>query len=75
MFESIGIGVAVLLILVPVGVATWWGLLRLMDKAGRINFIQTADKIESDPLAAAVYFGLRAVAAASLVGALFSRFV
>lgn len=75
MFESIGIGVLVLLVLVPLGVATWWGLLRLMDKAARIEFRNSIDFIEANPLAAAVYFGLRAIATAYLVGTLFSRFV
>jgi len=75
MYESIALGTIVLLILVPIGVAAWWGLLRLMDRAARISFRYTVDRIEHDPIAASIYFGLRAVASAYLVANLFSRFI
>ena len=75
MIESVALGLAVLLLLVPVGVGAWWYLLRLMDKAAWIDFRVTIDRIEHEPLAAAVYFGLRAIAAAYLIGQIVSRFV
>ena len=72
MIESLIPGLAVLLLLAPVGVAVWWGLLRLMDKAAGINFRYEMHQLDQ-PMA--IYYGLRAVATAYLVASLFSRFV
>lgn len=56
-------------------IAAWWGLLRLMDLAASIDFKETISSIESEPLAAAVYFAGRALAVAWICSTAFGRFV
>ena len=46
--------------------SVFWYTLRLMDKAARLNFKDTIDKIEGNPLAASIYFGCRVLAIAIL---------
>lgn len=71
--EPTVISISVLIILAFTAVATWWGLLRLMDYALGVNF---RDQIKAfSPRDQALYFGFRAVATAYLVATLFSRFV
>ncbi len=71
--EATLIGIAVLLILVPVAIGAWWGLLRLMDKLAGVNFSEEIQ--EFSPHDKAIYFGLRALATAYLMAALFARFI
>jgi len=46
--------------------SVFWFTLRLMDRAARLNFRETIDKIEATPLAASIYFGCRIIAVAIL---------
>lgn len=46
--------------------SVWWGTLRLMDRAGGIKFRAKLRIIETDPMAVALYLGLRLVALALL---------
>ena len=46
--------------------SVWWGMLRLMDRAGGIKFRAKLRIIETDPLALAIYFGTRLLALAIL---------
>lgn len=72
MIEQTLIGLLVLLVLVPVGVAAFFISLRLMDRILGIDFTQ---EIRNFTLPKALYFGARAIAVALLISALFSRFV
>ena len=44
----------------------WWGTLRLMDRAAGIRFRAKLRIIETDPMALAVYLGVRLLALAIL---------
>ena len=46
--------------------AVWWSTLRLMDKSGGIKFRAKLRIMETDPLALALYLGLRLIALALL---------
>lgn len=47
-----------------------WGLFRLLDRAAGRGWLEVSDKILRNPLAAAVYYGLRFIGAAALMGML-----
>jgi hypothetical protein len=75
------VGAVALVVLSVVGVASAWGLSRLMDRANQKALIRSTrwgealDRIEIEPLAAGVYYGLRWIGICVLVGWLFSRAV
>lgn len=65
----------VLLVMIPVGVLTAWGILRGLDKLSGVNFRK--DVITTMPFSngLGVYYGLRFFGVCYLVAALASRFV
>lgn len=74
------VGIFALILLALVGCAAAWGLSRLMDYAnnrahiaGRFGFV--IERIEQEPMSAAVYYGLRWLGICILIGWLFSRAV
>lgn len=71
--RSVWDGIAVLLLLTPIGMAAWiamlWVPMRLLLGKNLHEVLREIDLPE------AVFFGLYAVGAAVLTGALFSRFV
>jgi hypothetical protein len=75
------VGSVALVVLSIVGVASAWGLARLMDRANghalvsRSRWSEVLRRIESDPSACAAYYGRRWVGICLLVGLLFSRVV
>lgn len=71
------VGSVALVVLAVVGVASAWGLSRLMDRANRRRtaWSRALTVIESEPLAAGVYYGCRWIGICLLVGMLFSRAV
>lgn len=46
--------------------SVWWGTLRLMDRAAGIRFRAKLRIIETDPMALAIYLGVRLLALAIL---------
>lgn len=52
-------------------VGGWW-LLRLLDRIGGVNFKETVGRITSEPLSAAIYFGLRFLGVCLLLGMVIS---
>ena len=81
MLEVMTIGAVALVLLAMIGVATAWGLARLMDRAnfraqertGR--WFGVLSLIESEPLSASIYYGARWLGICILIGWLFSRAV
>jgi len=78
MIYVMSVGSVALVVLAVVGVASAWGLSRLMDRAnsgatGRWK--EALEVIERKPLAAGIYYGCRWVGICLLVGMLFSRAV
>ncbi|TQE92540.1 MAG: hypothetical protein FKY71_19875 [Spiribacter salinus] len=73
------LGAVALVVLAVVGVAAAWGLSRAMDLANQKRQTQFAlgwlKKVQQDPLATAVYYGLRWLGICILIGWLFSRSV
>ena len=69
------LGLTVLLILVPLALACLWLFMTLINRQQGLNFHYAFGKIQTNPLACAVYFGLRFFAVAWLIGTLFSRYV
>jgi hypothetical protein len=67
----LGLNIVVLLVLAFAGIAIWWGLLRLMDKHNRVDFVDEIEKFKYPE----VYYGLRALATAWIVAQLVGRFV
>ncbi len=85
MFDTYSVmtGLAVLAGLVPVALVTVFAFLRFVDRVTlgssngkRHTFAQSVmPTLMADPVAAAVYFGLRALGVCILVGYLFSRVI
>lgn len=73
MIEAYALGLAVLFIMIPVGVAVYWGLLRLMDYALGVNFKH--EYRDFPPMGKAIYAASRLLATAILVSQLATRFV
>lgn len=78
------LGVVALVVLAVAGVACAWGLSRLMDRANSYSYYRTGrsarwakvlTSIESQPQAAALYYGLRWMGICVLIGWLCSRSV
>lgn len=46
--------------------SVWWGTLRLLDKSAGIKFRAEFRRLETEPLAMALYLGLRLIALALL---------
>jgi len=68
-------GLVVLLFLTPLALACLWLFMTLINKQQGLNFHAAFGKIEENPLACAVYFGLRFCGVCWLIGTLFSRYV
>lgn len=84
MLTVMTLGVLALIVLAVAGVACAWGLSRLMDRANSLSYYRTGrsarwskvlTSIESQPQAAALYYGLRWAGICILIGWLFSRAV
>jgi len=78
MIYVMSVGSVALVVLAVVGVASAWGLSRLMDRANRRahgRWREALSVIESEPMAAGIYYGCRWVGICLLVGMLFSRAV
>ena len=75
------VGAVALAVLSIVGVAAAWGLSRLMDRANNHALVahsrwgNALERIEAEPISAAVYYGARWVGICLLIGFLFSRAV
>ena len=79
MLTVITLGSLALVVLGVVGVASAWLVSRLMDRANQSSrasrFLRVLERIEEEPQAAAVYYGLRWMGICILIGWLFSRAV
>ncbi|WP_435102334.1 hypothetical protein [Arhodomonas sp. AD133] len=53
-----------------VALALLWGVFRLLDRAAGRDWYEVSSTILHEPLAAAVYYGLRFIGAATLMGLL-----
>lgn len=70
MGEVIFVSTALDIGLALVALALLWGVFRLLDHAAGRKWWEVSDTILRDPLAAAVYYGLRFIGAATLMGLL-----
>lgn len=79
MLTVMTMGALALIVLATVGVSCAWGLSRAMDRANQSRrasrFLRVLERIEEDPHAAAVYYGMRWLGICILIGWLFSRTV
>jgi len=84
MIEVMTLGALALVVLAVVGVACAWGLSRAMDAANSRAFYRNnrsarwakvLERIESETLSCAIYYGARWVGICLLIGWLFSRAV
>ena len=75
MIGSLFYGLIAVLILLPLAVWAFRGVLRWMDKHNCRSWDFTYAKIADDPLAAAVYHGCRLLAVAIICYAVFGRIV
>lgn len=68
--------IAIILVLTPLALATLYAMLRAMDWVSvRTGWKVVCDNINTEPLSAAIYYGLRFLGAAILCAYLFSRYI
>jgi hypothetical protein len=68
MIEGIIIRLVIALAALVIGLIGTWFVLRTFDSSSGIDFKKAFDMMESDPKSIALYFGLRFVGVAFIVG-------
>jgi hypothetical protein len=69
--QFMGAGFVLEIVTFVVAAAGVWLVTRAMDLAAQIEFKEAYDRIETNPMALAVYFGTRLLALAFLAGTIF----
>ena len=73
---TIGINLLILVGLIPLGILTAYFLLRMLNKLNGLKFTQDVLlQINTDPLACAVYYGIRFASVLAFVAYLCGRYV